>query len=102
MYKLLISLFLAIILTGCSGTRGNTLVVSNTNSYISVPADKLITVTMPSPPDKELYMKLKPIEKEKALADYAAELMFSLSKANGIIEDIKAWNNDMLKKNKGN
>jgi hypothetical protein len=99
MYKLLMSVLVCFVMVGCSGTRGNTLEVTNKVSYVSVPADKLVTVNVPSPPAKEVYIKLSPIEKEKSLADYATKLMVALSQANGIIEDIKEWNSQLMKKN---
>lgn len=100
MTKVIVAFLISVFLVGCSGTRGNTIEVTNQVSYVSVPADKLVPVLVPTPPDKELYLKLKPVEKEKALAEYASKLLVALSMANGVIEDIKTWNNNLLKKNK--
>lgn len=99
MSKYLLMILISFGLVACSTTKGTTVEVTHVTSYISVPVDKLVNVEVPPPPAKDLYVKMSGIEKEKALGDYAVKLLQVIYKANGIIDDIREWNTELLKKN---
>jgi hypothetical protein len=99
MLRIFITMFIALSLTACAGTRSDVRVVEKIrNVPVELDARLLEPCVIPTPPEKDYYMSLNVSERETVLAKYSASLMKSLSKCGKQIDEIKEVQEKAIKK----
>ena len=80
----------SLLMTACvtTGTDINSQVVTK-YVVVEVDEDAVKTVSVPTPPDKKVYLALSPKERETVLTEYIVDLLKSLSMANVKLQSIK-------------
>ena len=93
MKKIILGISLLLMITGCGSRQPVYQVVYKTKTVYLKPSDELLKyeIDLPSPPDKELYVEAKPIQREQMLGLYIIDLLKVIKKYKVKEENIINW-----------
>lgn len=91
-FRTLLLLTLSLLLTACAVTTPPTVVRDKELVYVTIPEHLTRECTPERPTSKQLYMQLKPHEREEVLADYAISLLGTIKDCNNKLAKIQELN----------
>ncbi len=102
MNKIILTLILIILITGCSIKPQRVVVTETKLVYTSIPSHYLTSCETTQPPNQKDYLAIEDtldgyVEKETILSKYATSLILDIKKCNEKLQAIKKFDADQTK-----